>query len=112
MVARETMLKIRYGLLLTKMHSFRLESGKSSITRQIERMGLKAIVVGKDGVGYDKNDWDVSNTFWRKTQSNLLISDNQTRKYDAEDAERQSSLESFAWGRADEKRYGNESGAA
>lgn len=112
MVSRDTMLKIRRGPLLTKMHAYRLESGKNSITRQIESMGLKTIVVGRDGVGYDSHEWDVSNTFWRQTQSNLLISDNQTRKYDAGDGERQASWESFAWGRVAERRHDNESRSA
>lgn len=112
MVPRDTMLKIRRGLLLTKMHAYRLESGRNSITRQVESMGLKAIVVGKDGVGYGKNEWDVSNTFWRQTQSNLLISDNQTRKYDAEDRECRASRECFAWGHAADIGHGNESHGA
>jgi hypothetical protein len=109
MVARGTMLKIRRGFLLTKMHAYRLESGRNSITRQVEKMGLEAIVVGKDGVGYGRNEWDLSNTFWRQTQSNLLISDNQTRKYDAEDGEYRSSWERFAWGRTADKRHRIES---
>lgn len=108
MVSRDTMLKMRRGLLLTKMHAYRLESGKNSITRQIERMGLEAIVVGKDGVGYGKNEWHLSNTFWSQTQSNLLVADNQTRKYDVEDGEQRSRWERFAWGRTADKRHGNE----
>jgi hypothetical protein len=112
MVLRDTMLKIRRGPLLTKMHAYRLESGKNSITRQIEKMGLKVIVVGKDGVGYGKNEWDVSNTFWHQTQSNLLISDNQTRNYDSEDRECRSSRERFAWGYTADMGYSNESNDA
>lgn len=112
MVSRDTMLKIRRGLLLTKMHAYRLESGKNSITRQIERMGLEAIVVGKDGVGYGKNEWHLSNTFWSQTQSNLLVADNQTRKYDVEDGEQRSRWERFAWGRTADKRHGNEAHGA
>jgi hypothetical protein len=112
MVSRDAMLKIRRGPLLTKMHAYRLESGKNSITRQIERMGLEAIVVGKDGVGYGKNEWDVSNTFWSQAQSNLLIADNQTRKYDAEEGEQRSRWERFAWGRAADNPHGNETRGA
>lgn len=48
-IACDTMLKIHRGSLLTKMGAYRLESGKNSITKQIERMGLKSVVVGKDG---------------------------------------------------------------
>jgi len=98
MIARENMLKIRSGIILTKMQAWMLESGKKSITNQIEKMGLRPVVVGKDGKGYEKNEWDISNTFWRGTQSNLLISDNQTRKYDAADLEWRRKWEIFAWG--------------
>ena len=100
MIARDTMLKIHRGLLLTKMHVYRLESGKNSITKQVERMGLKPVVVGKDGRGYDKEEWHRSSTFWREGQRNLLISDNQTRKYDREDGDCQQCRERFAWGGA------------
>jgi hypothetical protein len=96
-VARGTMLKIHRGLLFRKMHAYRLESGKNSITKQIERMGLKPVVVGKDGRGYDKQEWHISSTFWRDGQSNLLIADNQTRKYDTGDRDCQQRWEYFAW---------------
>lgn len=99
MIARDNMLKIRHGMILTKMHAWILESGKNSITKQIERMGLKPVIVGKDGNGYDKHEWDVSNTFWRGTQGNLLISDNQTRKYDTATLEWKQKWERFAWGK-------------
>ena len=99
MIARNTMLSIRYGMILTKMQAYRIESGKSSITRQIEQMGLRTMVVGKDGEGYDKLQWKESNTFWRGTQHNLLISDNQTRKYITASPEERQKLEQFAWGK-------------
>ena len=99
MVSRDTMIKVNFGFLFFKMHAYRLESGKKSITRQIQQMGLCAVVVGKDGIGYEVNDWQLSDTFWTPTQSNLLIADNQTRKFDAADYETRSFLENFAWGR-------------
>ena len=99
MIAREVMLKIRCGVILTKMQAYRLESGKNSITKQVERMGLKPVVVGKDGKGYGKHEWNISNTFWRGTQGNLLIADNQTRKFDAASPEWRRKWELFAWGK-------------
>ena len=99
MIARENMLRIRYGMILTKLQAWILESGKNSITKQIERMGLKPVVVGKDGKSYDKHEWDISNTFWRGTQDNLLIADNQTRKFDAASPEWRREAELFAWGK-------------
>ena len=102
MIPRSVMLNIRHRLLLTKMDVYRLESGKNSITRQVENMGLKAIVVGKTGRGYEKHEWNESNTFWISDQSNLLIADNQTRKFDLESLDERSRLERFAWGLATE----------
>lgn len=101
MIARDSMLKIRHGSIFTKMHAWMLESGKNSITRQVEQMGLRSMVVGNDGNGYDKTKWDVSNTFWRKTQGNLLIADNQTKKFDVASPELRQKLELFAWGRVE-----------
>jgi len=98
-VSRDTMVKVKFGSLRFKMHAYRLESGKKSITRQIQQMGLRVVVVGKDGVGYEINDWQLSNTFWTQMQSNLLISDNQTRKFNLADSQTRSFLECFAWGK-------------
>lgn len=103
MIARNTFLKVRRGLLLTKMQMYRLESGKNSITNQVERMGLTCLVVGKDGSAYDKHHWHISGTFWRGMQEYLLIADNQTRKYDAADREGRLWLENFAWGTSDDR---------
>ena len=48
--------------------------------------------------GYEKHEWDISNTFWRGSQENLLISDNQTRKYDGGVSDWKKKWEFFAWG--------------
>jgi hypothetical protein len=99
MIARDNMLKIRHGIILTKMQAWMLESGKNSITKQIEWMGLRPVVVGKDSKGYEKREWDVSNTFWRGSQDNLLIADNQTKKFETASTEWRRESELFAWGR-------------
>ncbi len=98
MIERDVMLKIHRWAPLTKMNSYILESGRYSFTNQVESMGLRPMVVGRNGKGYEKNEWDSSNTFWRRAQENLLISDNQTRKYDKEDADKKKKHEFFAWG--------------
>jgi len=94
---RDTMLKIRKGTLLTKIQALLLESGRWSITRQIQLMSLRVIVVGRDGIGYEKYQWNISNTFWQGTQANLMISDNQTRKYDVRDLEWKQQREIYTW---------------
>lgn len=98
MISRDTMLKIRHGSLLTKLQTYRLESGRDSITKQVERMGLTALIVGKNGEAYEKQEWHLSRTFWADAQENLLISDNQTRRYEAEDLDGQLRMERLAWG--------------
>ena len=98
MIARNIMLKIKRAVIFTKFQAFYLESGKNSITNQVRRMGLKPLVVGKNGRGYEKHEWDISNTFWRGSQENLLISDNQTRKYDSAIPDWKNKWEFFAWG--------------
>ena len=79
--------------------SYKFESGKNSLTSQIINKDKKVIVVGKDGIGYDKEHWDSSNTFWISEQENLLISDNQTRAYVNGDSEKKSYFSRIAWGR-------------
>ena len=98
MIMRETMLKIHRGKLLIKIQAYMLESGKYGMTKQMEWMGFRPMVVGKDGKGYEKSEWNISNTFWRGAQENLLISDNQTRKYDKESPAWRRKWEFFAWG--------------
>ncbi len=98
MIARNTMLNIKHGMVLTKMHAWLLESGKNGITKQVEQMGLKSLLVGKDEKAYALHEWNVSNTFWRRTQDNLLIADNQTKKFDTASMEWRQKCELFAWG--------------
>lgn len=98
MIERDIMLKISRGMIITKIQAYFIESGIHSITRQVELMGFRPIVVGKNGKGYEKHEWDISNTFWRRVQENLLISDNQTRLYDKEDSDKKKKREFFAWG--------------
>ena len=99
MIRCSTMQKIRRGMLLTKIQTYMLESGRHGITRQVEEMGLKSLIVGRGGRGYEKDEWGISNTFWHGEQENLLISDNQTRKYDSGDLKWKQKWERFAWGK-------------
>lgn len=103
MMSRDNMLKIKKGIILTKTYTHRLESGKQSFTRQVIEMGLKPVVVGRNGVGYEMKDWSSSNTFWRDKQDNLLVSDNKTRLYSDDNLDLNKTLEKFAWGSADSK---------
>ena len=84
--------------MLQKNDAYRFESGVNGMTRQIQRMGLRPLVVGKDGVAYEIEDWHKSFTYEQGEQQNLLITDNKTRVYqNGDDALRQKQSRS-SWG--------------
>lgn len=103
MMSRDNMLKIKKGIILTKTYTHKLESGKQGFTRQVIKMGLKPVVVGRNGIGYEIRDWFSSNTFWHGKQDNLLVSDNKTRLYSDDNSDLKKTLETFAWGGAVDK---------
>lgn len=98
MISGNHMRNIHMGPMLKKIHAMRFESGKSGLTKQILRMNLKALVVGKDGIAYDKEDWCYSNTYALGTQSNLLVSDNRTQIYSKSDLKGRQVISKLAWG--------------
>jgi hypothetical protein len=84
--------------LLTKEDSYRFESGKNGLSKQILKMNLKLLVVDKDGIAYEKEDWYKSKTFWQGNQENLLISDNRTNDYQNSGFAKRLLLSQNAWG--------------
>lgn len=98
MISRELMLGLRRQRMRTKEDAYKFESGKQSMTNQILRAGLKTLVVGRDGRGYEWGEWNLSETLWQGEQRNLLVSDNQTRDYEHGDAYKRAFLSRSAWG--------------
>jgi hypothetical protein len=98
MATRATLGKVRIRELETKMDAYRLENGRHSLTRQVQAMGLRTLVVASDGATYDHEQWPLSRTLWQGDQENLLIADNQTRSYAAGGLDRRRLLSGFAWG--------------
>lgn len=85
-----------------KIDAWKLENGRHGFSQQVLRLGLKLIVGGADGVGYEWEDWPASRTFRSGEQENLVIADNRTDIWrDASAAER-SELARLAWGGAAE----------
>jgi hypothetical protein len=97
-ISKEIFNKIQVGDISTKEGVLRFESGRKGLTRQIMKMGLKVLVVGKDGKAYEKEDWIRSNTFRLSKQENLLVSDNQTLLYENFDQANRCKLSRYAWG--------------
>ncbi len=81
MLARETALRMGFEHVGDKRSAYLLESGRRSITRQVQEEGLRAVVVGRDGSAYDVNEWPPSHTYRSGEQVNLLIADNRTRDW-------------------------------
>lgn len=100
MIGREHMIKLTMSGLERKADLYRIESGRHSITAQIINMGLSAVVVGRDGRLYDRDDWAASRTLWQGDQENLLIADNRTDDYALSDTSVRVALSRFAWGGA------------
>lgn len=98
MIRRETMLQIHCGPIHTKTDAMRFESGRRNMTLQVLSMGLRALIVGRDGQSYEKENWPRSNTFWQADQGNLLVADNQTKTYDQGNAAQKSFHAHYAWG--------------
>ncbi|MBI5418630.1 MAG: hypothetical protein HZA60_00940 [Deltaproteobacteria bacterium] len=97
-ISRDLMMSIKLSKICTKNDVHRFESGKNSLTKQVLRRNLKVLVVGRDGTCYEKEDWDKSNTFWQGDQGNLLIADNQTRRYSNGNVNMKQALSASAWG--------------
>jgi hypothetical protein len=97
-ISRELMLRLKVGTIKEKMDMHEFESGHKSITRQILAMNLEALVVGRDGRAYEKEKWYESFTFRSGEQQNLLVADNQTRRYAESGEENRRALMEAAWG--------------
>jgi hypothetical protein len=98
MISRDLMCKLHCNGIYSKLGAYKFESGRNNMTRQILRMKLVALVIGKDGAAYERKDWFRSNTFWQRDQNNLLVADKQTRIYANQTFEEKTILSWYAWG--------------
>ena len=98
MLDRELLLDLDWPTPSSKAAAWALESGKRSISRQVQERGLEILVVGRDGVAYPLERWRESATFRSGGQRNLLIADNRTRQYEQADHAVKRRLEELAWG--------------
>jgi hypothetical protein len=99
MALRATLTRIRLGPIFTKLSAFMFESGRNGFTSQILGLGLRPVLVGRDGRAYEKEDWHLANTFRQGRQENLIVADNQTDAYADADLDARAELSRLAWGR-------------
>ncbi|MES1180138.1 MAG: glycosyltransferase [Hyphomicrobium sp.] len=82
----------------TKIQAMKLESGFEGLSRRFLDAGQRLLVVGANGRAYDIPDWPQSECFRSNTQSNLLVSDNQTRQFDKMSPSSRATHQMFSWG--------------
>ena len=72
------------------------EIGRRGLSRRCEALGLRNVVVGRDGKPY--HDYRAAGTYRFGDPANLLVADNQTDRYRDADAAGRADLERRAWG--------------
>lgn len=64
-----------------KYDTWKIESGKYSLTNYFKKKGVDIFVINSDGKKFTENQWLLSETFNYLDQSKCIISDKHTRKY-------------------------------
>jgi hypothetical protein len=98
MVDRELFTSLEMRPINRKMDAYLMESGRRSFTRQVQKRGLRTLVLARDGAVYEPERWHLSRTLWQRDQEGLLVADNQTRSYANGGLERRRVLSTMAWG--------------
>ena len=98
MLERRRLLDFNFPKVVDKMEGCAFESGHNSLTARIRKAGLSVLVVGKDSVGYDLNEWPQSYTFRLGDQRNILVSDNHVRNFKKYSPEERASHVLITWG--------------
>jgi hypothetical protein len=98
MATRAAVLEMGLEGARDKHSAYLLESGHRSITRELQRRGLRPVVVGRDGRVYEVDDWPRSRTYRSGRQDNLLVADNRTRDWEQAAPRLRRRLTRDAWG--------------
>jgi len=98
MIRHAEMLALDLPRVFSKRQAYSFESGRSGMTAQLLKAGKRPYVVGRDGQAYAVADWVRSHTFWSRDQENLMVADNQTRRYQSASIAEKMVLCWDAWG--------------
>ena len=98
LVLREHLVAARHGEIRDKLDACEFESGADSLTWQLRRQGLRALVVDRAGTGFDVADWTRSRTFRLSDQQGLMMDDNRTRDFDAQSPAVKATQAWMSWG--------------
>jgi hypothetical protein len=98
LIDRQLFCSLKSGRTRAKLATYRLESGRRSITAQLRALGRPPVVVDRHGVARHGPDWPAGRVFWQADQEDLLVADNQTRTYASATTEQRHVLARYAWG--------------
>ena len=84
--------------ILSKKHTWEIESGKNSITNYFKNKKFDIYVVNSDGKKFVQENWRLSETYNYFKQSKSIISDKHTRKYDSLNKEEKFTSRIRVWG--------------
>lgn len=96
-VRRDTFLSLDFGRIGSKHDTWQLESGRNSLSRQIEGRGGELLIVDNQGRSYRSDSWAISGTFWQNGQRGLLAQDRQTRLYQEANPAKRAAMTAEAW---------------
>jgi hypothetical protein len=103
MISHEVLRDIElFPVTNNRVDTYALESGRRSLTRQVQGMGLRVLVVTRDASVYRPEEWDRSRTYRQGDQEGLLVGDRRTSEYARGTRSQRHLMASFCWGaRAD-----------
>jgi hypothetical protein len=98
MMSDATLRRLRFGKVVDQLDTLLLESGRNSFTRQVQRLGLRTLVVDRAGATFEPEAWDRSQTYHQGAQEGLLVADNRTQMYELGGRELRGTLAHLSWG--------------
>lgn len=97
MMDRSLFLSLDLPKLGAKSDTYKFESGRHSMTKQILRRNLRPVVVDRYGKTYGVPEWKLSSTFRTGDQVNLIVADNRTAHYAQASARHRQYMERLTW---------------
>jgi glycosyltransferase involved in cell wall biosynthesis len=97
-IKRDLLLDLKFRIGNGKWDCILFESGRSGLSARLAERGLKSILVGADGRMFEVDRWPESGTFRLGDQSNVMISDNRVREFDAHNESERERLAICSWG--------------
>lgn len=98
MIRREHFLASHKYPINSRFASLVYESGRPSLTRQIQARGLQVLVVDREGRAHGPEAWAETSTFRSGSQDKVLVEDNRIREYADASDDRKRQLRWLAFG--------------